>query len=707
MKKIIYLLIMFAMLNTANSQEKSDSLPLFYVGGFLHFNYNLHSADFKSLPECFSCSPLYSSGSGAGFAFGGLMEYPLNNELNLGLRIGYSMFDAKLTADETIGNALAEGITPSVEKINVEHIIDSKLRVIGFEPYINYNFYDKFYTNLGFKIGYLSTAEFSQVEEIKSPDYVVFIENNTTKRNEYKQQDIPDKNSILFLGNIGLGYEFPFFETGTISPEIRYEIPFTSVSSVNWKPGALNLGLAVKFPIHKAGKPTLDSIYYERDTNRLYVKGLKAERITKFDERKQQMNLDRGDYFLHKTVIKEYYKQELPGELGELAAEVELMGINPDGTETKVPEIIIEEIETEEVFPLLPYVFFKNNDSKLNNTLMLYYDKASDFDENKLPWDAMKIHYNLLNIIAHRLKANPNSKITITGTNNNTGLEKNNLDLSLARAESVRDYLINYCGIDQKRITVNYQNLPDKPANNQRKEGLEENQRVEITSNDFNILKPITLKEIHKTSNPPIIRINPNINAKEGLRKWNIGVHQSGQLIREYNGEYSAEPIYWNIENEPIPSLEAPVNVSITALDKMGQIDSSSSTINIKQKTIQKKKIEMKGDKKIERFSLILFDYDKSNITPYQTEILKTIKDKIKPNSQVYIYGFSDKTGDEPHNRRLSMDRANEVKKALGLSDSQAKVFGNGSNIELYDNSTPEGRNFTRTVKIVIETPEK
>ncbi len=705
MKKLIYLFVFVMLAYLSNAQENIEEKPMFYIGGFLHFNYNIHSADFKALPDCFSCSPLYSSGTGAGFALGGLFEYPLNNEFNLGLRIGYSMLDAKLTNDETIGNALSKGITPAVEKITVQHLIDSKLRTIGFEPYINYRFFDKFYTTIGLKLAYLSTAEFSQSEEIKSPDYVVFTENNTTKRNVYTQQEIPEKNSLLFYGNIGFGYEFPLFETGTISPEVRFEIPFTSVSSVNWKPGALNLGLAVKFPIYKAGKPTLDSIYYERDTNRIFVKGLKDERITKIDERKQKMNLDMGDYFLNKTVIKEYYKQELPGELGLLAAKVDLMGINPDGTETKVPQIIIEELETEEVFPLLPYVFFKNNDSKLENTSMVFYDKFSTFDENNLPWDALKIHQNLLNIIAHRLKAEPNAKISITGTNNNTALEKNNLDLSLARAEAVRDYFVAYCGIDEKRITVNYQNLPDQSANNQRKEGLEENQRVEISSDDYNILKPITLKEIHKTSNPPLVRINPNIEAKEGLRKWSVDVSQGGKIIREYSGDSSAEPIYWNIENEPIPSLDEPVKVTITAIDKMGQLDSSSSSIAIEQKTIQKKKVEMKGDKKVEKFSLILFDYDKSNITPQQAEFLKLVKSKIKPNSQVNIYGYTDKTGDNTHNLKLSLDRANEVKKLLSLNEKQGAVFGNGSKVELYDNNSPEGRSYSRTVKVVIETP--
>ena len=115
----------------------------------------------------------------------------------------------------------------------------------------------------------------------------------------------------------------------------------------------------------------------------------------------------------------------------------------------------------------------------------------------------------------------------------------------------------------------------------------------------------------------------------------------------------------------------------------------------------------MLGDKRIDRFSLILFDYDKSEITERQKEIINEIKAKIKANSTVTITGFTDKTGEPSYNRKLALERATQAETLLGISDkSRVTVKAADTNYELYDNDLPEGRSYSRTVRIIIETPD-
>ena len=67
------------------------------------------------------------------------------------------------------------------------------------------------------------------------------------------------------------------------------------------------------------------------------------------------------------------------------------------------------------------------------------------------------------------------------------------------------------------------------------------------------------------------------------------------------------------------------------------------------------------------------------------------------------IVGYSDRLGEAEHNLKLSTERAQNTAKELGVSVDNAQ--GGGENTELFDNNLPEGRFYSRTVSIVIETP--
>jgi len=215
------------------------------------------------------------------------------------------------------------------------------------------------------------------------------------------------------------------------------------------------------------------------------------------------------------------------------------------------------------------------------------------------------------------------------------------------------------------------------------------------------------MKDIVRTANPPIIEIRPDLWSEVGIDKWEINVSQKGQLLRNYSGVGNGNNNSWDIEDEPIPSLEEPILVKLDYQDKSGNKRTIEKNLKISQLTIKKKRFELKDDKRIERFSLILFDYDKSELTEQQKKLLQDIKSKIQPNSKVIISGFADRTGEEAYNKELSARRNAEVQKILKVSDSQLVMQNVGSSELLYDNSSPEGRSYCRTVKVSIETPVK
>jgi outer membrane protein OmpA-like peptidoglycan-associated protein len=90
----------------------------------------------------------------------------------------------------------------------------------------------------------------------------------------------------------------------------------------------------------------------------------------------------------------------------------------------------------------------------------------------------------------------PWAGLTITGCNSNYEEEEGNLDLSKARAEAVKDYLVNVWGIAPTRLTVESRNLPERSSTSSVELGRAENRRVELQSSDAGILKPVLTNNV-------------------------------------------------------------------------------------------------------------------------------------------------------------------------------------------------------------------
>ena len=119
----------------------------------------------------------------------------------------------------------------------------------------------------------------------------------------------------------------------------------------------------------------------------------------------------------------------------------------------------------------------------------------------------------------------------------------------------------------------------------------------------------------------------------------------------------------------------------------------------------KKKRVEQVKDKRLERFSLMLFDFDRAEISAENLTLLSFIKQRIAPTSQVTIIGYGDRVGSREYNRDLAFRRSVEVKNFLQLPEDRIKIVPIGNDVLLHDNATPEGRSYCRIVQVIIATP--
>lgn len=88
--------------------------------------------------------------------------------------------------------------------------------------------------------------------------------------------------------------------------------------------------------------------------------------------------------------------------------------------------------------------------------------------------------YPELDLVAQFLKSNPNVRIELSGHTDNRGIPSQNVKLSQARVDKVKDYLISK-GIDRKRITGKGFGGTKPIASNESEDTRQLNRRVEFT----------------------------------------------------------------------------------------------------------------------------------------------------------------------------------------------------------------------------------
>jgi outer membrane protein OmpA-like peptidoglycan-associated protein len=712
-----FLLILSALVVRGTAQEVrlnpetgQREVLQYHLGAYGALSINFHTAGFGALPGYPSCCPEYNDGTSVGPAIGGLLEIPMARNWRMQVRLGYSTMTGELTDRRVIGNepVLADGPVPigSRRDIEVDYVLNASLPMVVFEPAVAFKVLDLFWLYAGARGGLLLGKSFSQSETLVSPDGYVFAENGSTVRNSVTD-DIPDAQSIQLHAAVGLGYELHVARDIMLAPEVRYFLPLTKVASVDWSVQSFQLGASLRYSIYSPVDPTIiyDTIYV-RDTVIVEGSSDSEEKTTLVDSDSDEERRREGDYEYRTVTITEKYNRSIPRAFNP-TINLARGRVGPGGETLGLDIVQIRETDVVESYPLLPQVFFDEGSADMATTRMqmLERENVRDFRTMDLARDQFDVYHNILNIIGERMRSNPSTKISLTGSVNNVGVEKNNRALAQNRAEAVRTYLVDVWGIEKNRITVASRLLPEKPANTESEDGKEENRRVDIATNDVLLLETVEFRDRDRSVNPKAIVFSPTIIGGDDITGWSIKVSQRGSVLFEEEGAGLPGKVTWQTEGERRPKLEDSLNTVFVVRNNRGSKKELKESIPVDLITTQKAKSTEDGGKIIERYSLIVFDYNSAKLNEANQRTMAVVRARVQPESKVRIMGYADRSGDLEYNKKLALRRCEEAKRVLGVPEEQVSVEPVGSDRLIYDNETPEGRSYCRTVQIEIETP--
>jgi outer membrane protein OmpA-like peptidoglycan-associated protein len=387
-----------------------------------------------------------------------------------------------------------------------------------------------------------------------------------------------------------------------------------------------------------------------------------------------------------------------------------VVSIAPSGDTMDVRTLKLEDVRYTEFFPIVPYVFFAQSSSKPEPTYQIPdVRETGDMSAVDTLKDALAINDYVLTLICRRMKQYPTARLTLVGTNDGRS-ELRNRTLSLQRAQAIRTQLIA-CGVDSSRILVEARDLPEKPSAPNDPDGIAENRRVEFRASTPEILEPFQSRVgIERIANPDAIIFIPEFSSSDPINKWTLTITQAGRTLRTFEGQGTPRPVTWTIQPSELSSQQVPIDYTYRVESVLGKVSESSGSISVDYLSSTRKQQERSGDKTIEKFSLILFDFDSDVITPENQRILDLkIIPAIKPGSTVKIYGYTDRIGDARYNLDLSRRRAQAVMNYLKSKrpDVTYQTAGFGESVERYDNNRPTGRQLSRTVQVIIETPKQ
>ncbi|HRP55579.1 OmpA family protein [Agriterribacter sp.] len=117
---------------------------------------------------------------------------------------------------------------------------------------------------------------------------------------------------------------------------------------------------------------------------------------------------------------------------------------------------------------------------------------------------------------------------------------------------------------------------------------------------------------------------------------------------------------------------------------------------------------DIKQSGKYLELGTLLFDFDEyKNIETEEFNTILQLADRLifDGSLKVSIAGFTDNTGNEEYNKKLSRLRAENVKHYmldLGVSESQIIISANGISHPVANNNTQEGRTANRRVEMLL-----
>lgn len=648
------------------SEDKDTQIKVGVITGLNDLN---HKAKIPLIPESSNCG-FFTDGNGNGFLFGLIGKYDLFKS------IVYA--DARISYESrpSVFKNLSDGFNIyfaedyNYTSLVIEHKHKGALSYLNLDIGLNYNFY-KFFNNkttayfrLFLDAGNpIFNSDYISTQEIISPKSALFPDG--TKRREIDKGEFLTVGTSLGAG-IGFGLAIELPQGLNLFPEISFRYGLNPVSDYyQWHTNLFRASVSA----------TWDIIIKQKAISNQPI-------LPIYDEQAPSQ-----------TIVEQPVKTDIPSIIRKF----------------EISDLQIIKTITTQSTPLLPYIFFDEGQSDLDNKYIQAFD-ISKFDEESLPYSTLDIYYRTLDIIALRMLRNPQTSITITGTTDGYELssEQDRLELARNRAQTISNYFTNKWNIPKDRLTISATVKPKVPTSDVYEEGKFENRRVEITSSNTDILSPVVHSKFFEYATKQTNLFASVSIDDSDITDWAITItDKQGNEIHKQTGKGATKPILSIPVNKIL--LDDAVKAAKSNNNLIATLYVKNSNNLIEQKQVPINIREEINKYELGRLSLIVFDFDKYQITSSNKDIISEFVVKaIKPQSIVSITGSTDKLGTPEYNLKLSENRAITVRDYLkSLLDyvSIQSTKGVGDKNLIYDNSTPEGRFYSRTVTIEIQTP--
>ncbi|HET7152276.1 MAG TPA: OmpA family protein [Candidatus Kapabacteria bacterium] len=673
------------------AQSNPPSMWLGVNGGY---GLTIHSVNGLS---CQNDCPQFNGGTGGGVFFGAVGDWLFAEPFGISLHADYQF--SPLNMEATTSNVPTRdqngNIVPLVRNYTLAVNVPEALASVSVFYKLN-----RLQFHLGPAAGLLINPTWSSSAHIVSPTNANYG-NGTYDTTFFPKQSLPNVNTFQAYIMPGVSYDIPLFGANKnimLTPEIDAYFPLTSVSGAyTWKETIIQFGAALKFGVGSEEKtapppqqqalppPTVIVNMLMRHTDQFYGNQLL-----------QGVPVDSaGKTYRTDTMV---IGRTLP--VAKLASNA----LYENNVRKKVSEIRVSVQFVTEAFPLLPFVFFDHNSSSLRQR---YADSSSvtGFSTQALYPNPVVFQRNMLNIIGERMRLHPKASITISGYSDPT-TENADCDLASARANAVRSYLASAWKIDPKRMTINTGQkncAPDFLTVTKSEDGYAENRRVEIESNDPEILESIA--RVHYIEpvaiTPPAIEFDPSGSTVNGIKSWRIEAKQGDRLVYADSGAGAPHLLDQAIGDSTAKNLRGgtPMIAALTITDSGGRSSVASDTIKVVKDTLETE---------VERLYLTLFLTSSDKITRKDSASIHHFMDGFDPADSVTILGYTDALGDTTLNKDLSERRAGSIHSLVHTITPAAKrIYSEGIAYRKYppgidSYSSPEERFLSRTVQIEV-----
>ena len=641
--------------------QNSDSLqakPSWWFGVAGGANFNFHEGSTQRINENLMSLAAFNKGTGAGLFLGPTIEYYKENT-----RLGFMLQAFYDNKNGVFNEVLSACNCPIDFKSNLTYLtIEPSLRFAPFKS--------NWYLFGGPRFSFIQNKSFVY-QQRTNPDYPSQIQSPEIKGEMSSVKEFTTSMQVgmgvdLFLSPKDRRTQF------ILSPFISF-LPYmgqTPRSIETWNITTLRVGTSLKFGIAKAKH---------------------SKKTT--------------------TVQSTPQKEEKPLPLVfEFAV--------------KSPEKIAQERTFSETFPLRNYVFFNLGSTEIpNRYVLLKKEQVKEFKEDQVELFTpvnmserssrqMIVYYNLLNILGDRMVKNPNTKIKLLGSSL-SGVADAEL-----MAKSVKMYLVNVFSISESRITT--EGLLEPVISSRRTGASQElvllqegERRVSIESNSMELLmefhsgpnaplKPIAIKQVQKSPVENLV-VFTNKGSDLVFNSWSLEIKDSSNTIQKY-GPFSQESI-----SIPGSTILGDKNAGWFSIKMIGN---SIQGEKVYRDTLVNLVLWTPSINEIATRYSVIYEFDDSKANDMSVNYLKEIvAKKIPQGATVIIHGYTDIIGDANYNKKLSLQRANDVKNILtqalnnsGRTDVKFETLGFGEEVEnaLFPNQYPEERFYNRSVLIDI-----